>query len=198
MILLLSQLVLLGSALGSTALLYRKSQGDGAATTLGVMSLGALALALSMLGRLLLSSSGPDQQTLRLMLENLAFYAGLPLFALAVAARGFRLDWSRATWGRWLLGCFALFELFRRFGTGEQYSQVLALLICLALLAGVIRGERGRSQLLALAGTLVAAVALLLFGPSTLLPAWRQETLHLLALALCLPLISLGISARRT
>jgi len=192
---LLANLVLLGSALGSAALLYRKANNDIAPTTLGVMCLGALSLALATLGRVLLSA-GEDQQTLRLMLENLAFYAGLPLLALAVLARGFALDWSRAAWGRWLLGCFALFELCRRFGSGEPYGQGLALFICLALLAGSVRGEKGRSLLLVLAGALVATVALLLLGPWTLVPAWRQDSLFLLALAAFLPLLSLGISPR--
>ncbi len=194
---LLSQLVLLGSALGSAALLYRKAQSDALATTLGVMSLGALSLVLAMMGRLLLSGSGSDAQTLRLMLDNLAFYAGLPLFALAVLARGFGWDWSRAAWGRWLLGCFGLFELCRRFGTGEQYMQGLAVFICLAMLAGILKGENGRSRLLALTGVLAAGAALLLFGPGTLVPESRQEALYLLALAAFLPLTSVGISPRR-
>lgn len=194
---LIAELVLLGSALGSTWLLYRRAETDARPTTLLVMSLGALSLALASLGRLTLTTGSTDQQTLQLMLDNLAQFAGLPLLALAVPVRAWALDWSRAAWGRWLLGFFALFELFRRFGIGELYGQGLAVAICLALLAGVLKGYRGTALATGLVAVVMAGAALLVLGPTALVAGYGQEALYRPALGAFLLFLSFGVRRRR-
>lgn len=177
-----ANLALLLGGLGIAALLYRQAQAQQSRTLHYMFGLGALSLALAALGRLSLTPTTQEQQTLRLMLDNLAYYAGLPLIASVAVAHGWQKQWSRAAWGRWLLGLFALFELLRRSDMGALYSQSLALLTCLALLAGVVRGCSGAMQQCALAGTLLLAAGLLVFGPAPLLGGYQQDTLYRLAL----------------
>ncbi len=174
--------LLLGGA-AVAALLYRQAQSLLQRSLHYMFALGALSLALAALGRLILTRTGSEQQTLQLMLDNLAYYAGLPMIASVAIAHGWNKQWSRAAWGRWMLGLFALFELVRRSDTGALYSQGLALLTCLALLAGVLKGYRGRPQLSALAGTLLLALGLLAFGPAPLATGYQNDALYRFALA---------------
>nr|WP_067296948.1 hypothetical protein [Marinobacterium profundum] len=178
------------------ALLYRQAQPLPQRSLHYMFALAALSLALAALGRLVLTPSGSEQQTLQLMLDNLAYYAGLPMIASVAIAHGWNRQWSRAAWGRWMLGLFALFELVRRSDIGVLYSQGLALLTCLALLAGVLKGFRGPTRLYALAGTLLLAFGLLAFGPAPLMAGLQQDALYRFALAGCI--ILCGYSFSRT
>jgi hypothetical protein len=180
---LFANFALLLSGVTVAALLYRQAQPLPQRSLHYMFALGALSLALAALGRLVLTRTGSEQQTLQLMLDNLAYYAGLPMIASVAIAHGWNRQWSRAAWGRWLLGLFALFELVRRSDTGVLYSQGLALLTCLALLAGVLKGYRGATRLFGLAGTLLLAIGLLAFGPAPLTTGFQQDALYRLALA---------------
>ncbi|MCP8689700.1 hypothetical protein [Marinobacterium sedimentorum] len=180
---LFANLALLLGGFAVAALLYRQSQSLAQRSLHYMFALGALSLALAALGRLVLTRSGSEQQTLQLMLDNLAYYAGLPMIASVAIAHGWNKQWSRAAWGRWLLGLFALFELVRRSDTGVLYSQGLALLTCLALLAGVLKGYQGATRLFGLAGTLLLSIGLLAFGPAPLAAGFQQDALYRLALA---------------
>ncbi len=180
---LIANLALLLGGAGVAARLYRQSQRLTKRSLHYVFSLGALSLALAALGRLTLTGGAQDPQTLRLMLDNLAYYAGLPMMASVAIAHGWQRQWSRAAWGRWLLGLFALFELLRRSDMGALYAQALALLTCLAMLAGVLKGQTGLNRLCALAGTALLAAGLLLFGPAPLTSGLQQDALYRFALA---------------
>jgi hypothetical protein len=180
---LVANLALVLGGAGAAALLYHQSRALTERSRHYMFALGGLSLALAALGRLALTGSGQDPQTLRLMLDNLAYYAGLPMMASVAIAHGWQRQWSRAAWGRWLLGLFALFELLRRSDMGALYAQTLGLLTCLALLAGAIKGHRGPTRLCALAGTALLAAGLLLFGPAPLADGFQQDALYRFALA---------------
>ena len=137
--LLLSQLlfliVCLGVALVSKARLNQQTQQS---SDLLVIVLSAVALAVSMLAQLTLDPLGSDSGTLLRMLNNLAIYAAAPMLVTAVGAITRPYPISRPAWGRWLLGLFALFELCRRMGFGEEYTLVLGI-CCIAGLAVTLR-----------------------------------------------------------
>jgi len=196
MLSLAANLALLCSGLGIAVVIYRQSQSLAQRSLHYMFALSALSLALAALGRLTLTSTGQDPQTLRLLLDNLAFFAGLPMIASVAIAHGWQRQWSRAAWGRWLLGLFALFELGRRSDIGLYYAQLLALLTCLALLAGVIKGYSGKTRLYALTGTVSLATGLLLFGPAPLIGGYQQDALYRFALAAFVVLC--GYSFRRS
>lgn len=146
------------------------------------ISLSGAFIAASALATLLLSgSSDQDQQTLLRMLNNLAYYAALPLISSALVADALGQNWQKPAWGRWLLALLALFELTRRAQVGLEYSQILAAAVALGMLFATLRARTFTVRLgTALAGIAVAAAALL-FGPISLFPAYQSELLSTLA-----------------
>lgn len=140
--------LLLISALAFAVLLFRRSETLAAAprSQLQVSSLGLVFVALAAMGQLLLISQSQDIATLQRLLDNLAVYAGLPLLVTATLALAMGWYWSKAGWGRWLLALFALFELCRRMGLGEEYTLWLGIAMTAALLAAAwnLRGGLAR------------------------------------------------------
>jgi len=133
--------LLLAAALVSTLLMFRQKQGISEAQRLllNTSSLALAFIAAAALGRLTLNAGSQDVDTLRRMLDNLALYAALPLLATAVLGQAMHWYWSRAGWGRWLLGLFALFELCRRMELGELYTLVMGAAIGLVLVLAALR-----------------------------------------------------------
>ena len=151
------------------------------------ISLSATFLAASAVASILLTgSSDQDQQTLLRMLNNLGYYAAVPLIASAMVADAIGQNWSKPAWGRWLLVLLALFELTRRAQYGLEYSQIMAVLVAASMLFAAIRF----SNMLARLGSLVAAASIaaaaLLFSPVTLMPEYQSALLYPLALGLML------------
>src|SRR5690554_3128853 len=116
--------LLLLAALSGAVLLFRRSEQlqEAPRSQLQVSSLSLIFVALAAMGQLLLTPTSQDIATLQRLLDNLALYAGLPLLATAALALAMGWYWSKAGWGRWLLALFALFELCRRMGLGEDYT----------------------------------------------------------------------------
>ncbi|MAY43594.1 MULTISPECIES: hypothetical protein [unclassified Neptuniibacter] len=154
-----------------------------------VISLSATFIACSTLGTLLIHQQTSDLITLKRILDNLAFYAGIPLLASAFVDMAWKHDWSKPTWGRWLLVLFALFELARRAEFGAQYSQIMATLSILALLISFIKKANSTAILLGTLASTFLAASLLIFSPTSIIPA--LENSHYAALSLAAALIFL-------
>ncbi len=114
------------------------NKGDKGQSEYLVISLSALALAIATLAQLTLDPEGSDAGTLLRILNNLAIYAAAPMLVTAVGAIAKNYPISRPAWGRWLLGLFALFELCRRMGYGEEYTLVLGICCLAGLLAALV------------------------------------------------------------
>lgn len=152
-----------------------------------VISLSSVFIAASAAGNLLLSGAlDQDQQTLLRMLNNLAYYAAIPLIGTALLADAIGQNWQKPTWGRWLLALLALFEITRRAESGTEYSQIMAVLVAASMLFAALRYSRLPARI----GSLFAAIALgagvLLFSPISLSPEYQNALAYPLALAIML------------
>jgi hypothetical protein len=82
-------------------------------------------------------------------LSQASSFLGLPLLGAAALALGRGWQWSRANWGRILLGLCAFFELFRQMNQLENYRLLLNLTTLLLIIyAGAVQWPR-RTPLLA-------------------------------------------------
>jgi len=181
MITLATQLVLVVSALFTAGRHYKTAEQDN--SNAFVLSVCACFIAASAAAGLVTTDS-VDQQTLQRMLNNLAYFAAMPLLAAALLAQAWQQNWSRAGWGRGLLALFALFELCRRSEVGELYAQLLAAAAVICIAVATLRSSQHRLAGAAVAATLAAAT--LLFGDNSLFPAMTDPSLANLALAACL------------
>jgi len=184
--------MLLAAALFSAVLMFRQTQDIATEQSLllKVSSLALLFVAVAALGRLTLTGSGQDIETLQRMLDNLALYAALPLLATVMLGQVMQWHWSRAGWGRWLLALFALFELCRRMQLGDAYTLLMGALIGLILIGASLRLSSMLARLAAAcSGLLLAASVCTPLLPSLSLPDWAAE----LALAVALPLFAFAL-----
>ena len=185
---------LLFSALATTRWLYRDAEQCPAdrQTTLRVLCLSYLFIALAALAELfsglMPSTLTNDLVTLQRMLDNLAFYAAIPLLASPAVATGLGQHWSRPAWGRWLIALFALFELCRRMEYGALYAQILAALCVLAIIASAIRFTETRTRVLGVLSAGGLGTTLLLFSHASLVSGLANSTAYALSLALTVPL----------
>jgi len=185
-------LLLLAAALVSAVLMFRQTEDIAGEQSLllKVSSLALAFVAMAALGRLTLTESGQDIETLQRMLNNLALYAALPLLATAMLGQVMQWHWSRAGWGRWLLTRFALVELCRRMQLGEAYTLVMGVLVGLILVGAALRLHGLRARLcsaisgvllgLSICGPLLPVIIL----PELALNAAQAAALLLFTLAL--------------
>lgn len=164
-----------------------------AQVTLHASALAALFVGLAALADLLLDPADADLGTLQRMLGSLGYFVALPFLAsaLIVAVRGDH--WSRPAWGRWLIGLFAFFELFRRMEQGELYTQIIAGLVPVVMLITALMQRHKLLRGTSLFATLNMALALMLTGPGALLPEYADNTIHALLLAAAMPLTATAI-----
>lgn len=181
--------LLLLAALSSAVLLFRRSEQlqEAPRSQLQVSSLSLIFVALAVMGQLLLTPTSQDIATLQRLLDNLALYAGLPLLATAALALAMGWYWSKAGWGRWLLALFALFELCRRMGLGEDYTLWLSAALTAALLVTAWRLQGLLPRLLCV---LAAPLLLISISGAELMVAELSTTLRQLAQAAGLLLLS--------
>ncbi|SEG80322.1 hypothetical protein [Marinobacterium lutimaris] len=164
----LADLILLLVASGSAIWAYRSKQTEKPhSVLLGAWSLSALFLALAVIAAWLPQGSA-DLETLKRLGINLGIYAGMPMLATAVYALGKRLFWSAAGWGRLLLGFFALFELNRQLGYGEEYTNVLGAASVIGVLSGALFLGLTQARILSAAAAVCVAAALAFSGSSAL------------------------------
>lgn len=188
--LLVSQILftLLSLGVALTAKAQANKPGKNSAEYL-VISLSLLSAAIATAAQLLLDPQGSDSGTLLRIATNLALFAGAPMLITALAAIARSYPISRPAWGRWLLGLFALFELCRRMGYGEQYTLILAL-CCLAGMVASLVWFTAKEVRLPLAGSTLA------FGLAV--AAYYEATLALSLLLASAGLALLGAALRIT
>lgn len=186
----LTLLILLSGALLLAARAYKASETHQHTASM-VVSLSAVFIASAALAELFLSTTGPDTETLKRMLTNLAFFAGIPLIASALVDQAFNYRWSKAAWGRWLLVLFALFELFRRAEFGIEYAQIMSVLCIVAVLVNFTK-IAASLRLYSAIHLLALTASLLLFSPFSLMPDYSQAAYHHLSLGVALA--ALGMS----
>lgn len=184
--------LLLLTALTGAVLLFRRSEqlAEAPQSQLQVGSLSLVFVTLAAMGQLLLTPHDQDIATLQRLLDNLALYAGLPLLATATLALAMGWYWSRAGWGRWLLALFALFELCRRMGLGEDYTFWLSVALSIAL---VVAAWRLRALVSRIAFLLAAPLILLGISADALPVAELSTQMQTTLLAGALGLISHGM-----
>ncbi|WP_052063578.1 hypothetical protein [Nitrincola sp. A-D6] len=165
---LLNSAALLVSSLTSSVWLLHRHKQDKPEShyKVRVFALSCFFIGAYALTRLIWSNPGSHTGTLVQMTENLSFFIALPFIATVFLATGKGWHWSMAGWGRWLLGLIAFFELTRRTDYGVIYSQVLVLLLLLALVIGALLLKTNQARLLSLGGSALAGIALLLFSPT--------------------------------
>lgn len=183
----IAELVLLLVVGGSTIWAYRSRQNDKPhSVLLGTWSLSSLFLALAVIAAWLPEGS-TDLETLKRLGINLGIYAGMPMLAVAVYALGKRLFWSAAGWGRLLLGFFALFELNRQLGYGEEYTNVLGAASVIGVLSGALFLSVARARALSAAAAVSVAAALAFSGSAALpVPAYPVAATLLAAMGIAL------------
>lgn len=161
-----------------------------------VVSLSATFIACSTLGTLLIHQQTPDLITLKRILANLSFYAGIPLLASAFVDIAWKHDWSKPTWGRWLLVLFALFELTRRAEFGAQYSQIMAALSVAALLISFIKKANSAAIIPGVLASSFMAASLLIFSPTSIIPTLESSHYAAFSLAVSLAILTNALPKR--
>ncbi|WP_415886816.1 hypothetical protein ACMXYO_02195 [Neptuniibacter sp. QD37_6] len=162
-----------------------------------VISLSAAFIACSGTGALLLQGTDQDSVTFRRLLDNLAYFAAIPLIASAMFDCAWKKEWSRAAWGRWLLVLFALFELCRRSEVGITYSQALAGLSALALLISCLRMQPLITKAAGTASAIAIAVSTLVYSQASLMPHLADPALYHSVLAVALILLSIALGKEK-
>ena len=151
-----------------------------------VISLSATFIACSALGTLLIHQQGQDLQTLKLIIDNLAYYAAIPLIASAFVDIAWGYNWSKPAWGRWLLALFALFELTRRGEFGAQYIQIIAAVSVTALLISFIKTPYYNAKTAGFIATAFAGTSLMVFGTASFAPHLMNSNYSIILLAAAL------------
>lgn len=185
-----SQITLLLCALFLAGRSYRTSE-QSKISSLMVFSLAAAFIACAAAANLLLPGNDQDTVTLKRLLDNLAFFASIPLIASAALDIAFRFNWSKAAWGRWLLVLFALFELCRRSEMGLEYSQFMAALSSAVLLFSMLKMHSLMTRLIGGISSVLWAMSLLIYSQASLFPDYASPVHHLLLLAISLAMIAL-------
>ena len=155
-----------------------------------VISLASVFIACSAASALLIQQPDQDLQTLRRMLENLAFFAGIPFIASAFIDIAWKGKWSKPAWGRWLLALFALFEVTRRADFGAQYSQIMATITVIALFVSFIKTPSPLARVYGIAASLFFAASLLAFSQGSLIPFLQNSVYGHILLGIALLLLS--------
>lgn len=164
-----------------------------AQVTLHASALAALFVGLAAMGDLLLDPADADLGTLQRMLGSLGYFVALPFLASALVVAVRDDHWSRPAWGRWLIGLFAFFELFRRMEQGELYTQIIAVLVPAVMLIAALMQSQKLLRGMSLFATVNMALALVIVGPGTLLSEYNSDFVYSLLLAAALPLTATAI-----
>lgn len=133
----------------------------------------------------------PGAQAAHLWLSQASSFLGLPLLGAAALALGRGWQWSRANWGRILLGLCAFFELFRQLNQLEDYRLLLNLATLLLILyAGAVQWPQ-RAPLVAAAGVVsLFLLAGLAVGTQGFIGPLRRVDLFHALLSLAYPLLA--------
>ncbi|WP_417662011.1 hypothetical protein [Pseudomonas sp.] len=133
----------------------------------------------------------PSWQGAHLWLTQASTFLGLPLIGCAALSLSRNWVWSRANWGRILLGLCAFFELARQLNQLDDYRLLLNLITLAAVLyAGLIQLPNKTLTLAAVASVGLFVVAGLAVGTTGYIGAIRRVDLFHLLLTLAYPLLA--------
>ena len=158
-----------------------------------VISLASAFIACSAVSSLLIQQPDQDMQTLKRMLQNLAFFAGIPFIASAFIDIAWGFNWSKPAWGRWLLALFALFEVTRRADFGAQYSQIMVALSAAALLISFLKSSSPLVKALGIPASILFTLSLLVFSQGSITPHLLNAEYSQLSLGASLLLLTLTL-----
>lgn len=124
----------------------------------------------------------PSAQTSHLWLSQASSFLGLPLLGAAALTLSRGWQWSRANWGRILLGLCAFFELFRQMNHLEDYRLLLNLVTLLLILyAGAVQWPKRAPLLVAIGVVGLFLLAGLAVGTQGFIgPVRRVDLFHAL------------------
>jgi hypothetical protein len=201
MMLALSHLILVLGCAICAALLFRQPEklSDANKTRVLLVILGTAFIALASVTSLIVSPNNQDGATMLRLFSNLKNFVGLPLIASILLAFSLNKAFSRASWGRWVLVLFALFELLRRSGLGETYAIILEVVTALALCLSFVFGKRTLSigehqgvRLPGIFGAVCIGSSICLLGPYAIEPLSESTVWHNLSLGIGLSLLGLA------
>ena len=133
----------------------------------------------------------PSVQAAHLWLSQASGFLGLPLLGAAALALGRGWQWSRANWGRILLGLCAFFELFRQMNQLEDYRLLLNLATLLLIVyAGAMQWPRRAPLAAAIAVVGLFLLAGLAVGTQGFIGSLRRVDLFHALLTLAYPLLA--------
>ncbi|AYF88549.1 hypothetical protein SA496_01620 [Pseudomonas sp. JS3066] len=137
-------------------------------------------------------SVDPSWREAHSLLSQAGTFLALPLVALAIFALSRSATWSRAFWGRLVIGLCVVFELARRAGLLAEYRLLLSFAaFALILLAGLGRlPQRASPALAALAIVGLFLVAGLLVGTEGFMGSLRRVDLFHALLTPAYPLMT--------
>jgi len=172
------------------ALPYRQPEKltDHNATLALLLAMSAVFIAASALGALALNSSSQDSATLLRLLDNLRFFIAIPLISSLLLCSSFKLFFTRAGWGRWVLALCALFELTRRMEVGGHYAAVLTYLCTISLFIAFIKLPLPWVKKAGTVATIFYGLSLCILGDASLLPLYQNIPASNITLAMALVL----------
>ncbi|MDX1297876.1 MAG: hypothetical protein R3260_06500 [Pseudomonas sp.] len=133
----------------------------------------------------------PGAEAAHLWLSQASSFLGLPLLGAAALALGRGWQWSRANWGRILLGLCAFFELFRQMNQLEDYRLLLNLTTLLLIAyAGVLQWPKRAPLVAAFAVAGLFLLAGVTVGSQGFLGPLRRVDLFHALLTLAYPLLA--------
>jgi hypothetical protein len=160
----------------------RKHYGDADQPALFCALLGFLLPAATAAVGVIRFGIDPSAQAAHLWLSQASSFLGLPLLGAAALALGRGWQWSRANWGRILLGLCAFFELFRQMNQLEDYRLLLNLATLLLIMyAGAVQWPKRIPLAVATAVVGLFLLAGLAVGTEGVIgPLRRIDLFHLL------------------
>jgi hypothetical protein len=182
----------------------RKHYGEADQPALFCALLGFLLPAAAAAAGVVRAGFDPSAEAAHLWLSQASNFLGLPLLGAAALALGRGWQWSRANWGRILLGLCAFFELFRQLNQMEDYRLLLNLATLLLIVyAGAVQWPRRAPLAAAMALAGLFLLADLSVGTAGFIGPLRRIDLFNTLLILAYPLLawlllSLPGSAKRS
>ncbi|WP_075173050.1 hypothetical protein [Neptunomonas phycophila] len=204
MMLTISYMVLIAGCAICAALLFRQPEklSDANKTRALLVTVGAGFIAIAGVTSLIVSPGNQDSETMLRLFNNLKNFIGLPLIASILLAFSLGKAFSRATWGRWVLVLFALFELLRRSGAGDTYAIALevvtSIALCLSFVFGkqtLLKRDKASIRLPGILGAIFIGSSICLLGPHAIDPYAQSSDWHNISLGIGLAL--LGLAAGR-
>ncbi|KRW62776.1 DUF6962 family protein [Pseudomonas sp. TTU2014-080ASC] len=168
----------------------RKSQSEALQAALFCALLGFLLPAVAASAGVIHFGFDPAAQAAHAWLTQASTFLGFPLLGAAALSISMGWNWSRANWGRLLLGLCAFFELFRQMDHLDDYRLAISLgTLLMILVAGLRQWPNRQSLIPAVAAVALFAIAGLAVGTHGLMGAVHRVDLFHILLSIAYPLL---------